>query len=284
METNRKIKGYYTVVRYIPDIYNGEIINVGLIIHLEDGSLKYKFIDKENVKIKAFKENKANLYYSIKNKLEYYFKNTEGLVGLVGNVTIASPQNKEFLNIIRKYFSNENLKFSKPKPMISKNSDLIFNNLYEKYISESDNKKVNENTKIEVTKLFEKRNYFGTKVRKNHKIKPIKDINDITMKIDFIYKNGVWNYIQVIPNLSSNKKKLDFLAEIKLLFSAIPNEDKIKFIYSGNDNEVKKLIKYLEEQRNNIEKINMVNDRHINDLLSDIELNAQNNVEELLAI
>ncbi|MEB7656593.1 DUF3037 domain-containing protein [Mammaliicoccus vitulinus] len=284
MERNKRIKGYYTVVRYIPDIYSGEIINIGLIIHLENGSLKYKFIDKENIKIKAFKENKANLYQSIKNKLEYYFKNTAGLVGLVGNISIASPENKDFLNIISKYFTNENLEFSKPKPMISKNSDLIFKNLYEKYISESDDKKVNENIKMEVTKLFEKRNYFGTKVRKNHKIKPIKDIDDVTMKIDFIYKNGVWNYIQVIPDLSSNKKKLDFLAEIKLLFSAIPKEDKVKFVYSGNDNEVKKLIKYLEEQRNNIEEINMVDNNHVKNLLIDIEQNAQNNVEELLAI
>ncbi|MBV5103496.1 DUF3037 domain-containing protein [Mammaliicoccus sciuri] len=284
MERNKRIKGYYTVVRYIPDIFNGEIINIGLIIHLENGSLKYKFVDKESIKIKAFKENKANLYQSIKNKLEYYLNNTEGLVGLVGNISIASPENKDFLNIISKYFTNENLEFSKPKPMISKNSDLIFKNLYEKYINESDDKKVNENIKTEVTKLFEKRNYFGTKVRKNHKIKPIKDIDDVTMKIDFIYKNGVWNYIQVIPDLSSNKKKLDFLAEIKLLFSAIPKEDKVKFVYSGNNNEVKKLIKYLEEQRNNIEEINMVDNNHVKNLLLDIEQNAQNNVEELLAI
>ncbi|MCE5638575.1 DUF3037 domain-containing protein [Staphylococcus pseudintermedius] len=284
MERNARIKGYYTVVRYIPDMYNGEIINVGMIIHLENGSLKYKFIDKENIKIKVFKASKANLYNSIRSKLEYYIKNTKGLVGLVGNVAIASPQNKDFLNIISEHFTNENLKFSKPKPFITKNSDSLFNSLYEKYITESDDKRINENIKNEVTKIFEKRNYFGTKVRKNHKIKPIKDIDDVTMKIDFIYKNGVWNYIQVIPDLNSNKKKLDFLAEIKLLFSAIPNEDKVKLIYRGNDKEVRKLIRYFEEQRNNIEKINIVNNNHIDNLLEDIEHNAQNNVEELLAI
>ncbi|MBO3073338.1 DUF3037 domain-containing protein [Staphylococcus xylosus] len=285
METRRRSKGYYTIIRYIPDIYNGEIFNVGLILHSEEGTVKFKFIEKEESKIKAFNENKLNLYLSYKNKMNYYLENTQGLVGLVGELAIASPKNEEFLKLMKDYFSNENITFTNPKPIISKDIHSSFKGLYTKYVGPLEELSIKENTKTEVTKLFEKHKYIGSKIKKNHKIKPIKNMDNIVMKIDFVYKNGVWNYLQVVPDLNTDKKKLDFLAEMKLFYSSINENDKVKFIYkTENKNEIRKLINYLEMLGPKTEEVNLINTIEVNNLLKDISLYAKEDIESLLQV
>lgn len=285
METRRRSKGYYTIIRYIPDIYNGEIFNVGLILHSEEGTVKFKFIEKEESKIKAFNENKLNLYLSYKNKMNYYLENTQGLVGLVGELAIASPKNEAFLKLMKDYFSNENITFTNPKPIISKDIHSSFKGLYTKYVGPLEELSIKENTKTEVTKLFEKHKYIGSKIKKNHKIKPIKNMDNIVMKIDFVYKNGVWNYLQVVPDLNTDKKKLDFLAEMKLFYSSINENDKVKFIYkTENKNEIRKLINYLEMLGPKTEEVNLINTIEVNNLLKDISLYAKEDIESLLQV
>lgn len=281
MDRNRQ-KAKYTIVRYMPDVFTGEVINIGLILQTEDGKLMYKFIDKENNKLKAFSKNYSILFNSIKNKIEYYLANTEGLFGEVGAVSISSPANSEFLDEIIEYFNDENIRFIKPRGIISRDFENSFNNLFYKYIGEIFTKIINENTKTKVSKIFEERNYIGTKIKENYKIKPISDIQEVSMKIDFVYKNGVWNYLQVVPDLKNNKQKLDFLAEIKLLYSTIHNDDKIRFIYDGTDSETIKIISYLQNQGSNVEKINLLDENEIGILLEDIENHANDNIEELI--
>lgn len=285
MEARRRSKGYYTIIRYIPDIYNGEIFNVGLILHSEEGTVKFKFIEKEESKIKAFNENNLNLYLSYKNKMNYYLENTQGLVGLVGELAIASPKNEEFLSLMKDYFSNENITFTNPKPIISKDIHNSFKGLYTKYVGPLEELSIKENTKTEVTKLFEKHKYIGSKIKKNHKIKPIKNMDNIVMKIDFVYKNGVWNYLQVVPDLNTDKKKLDFLAEMKLFYSSINENDKVKFIYkTENKNEIRKLINYLEMLGPKTEEVNLINTIEVDNLLKDISLYANEDIESLLQV
>lgn len=281
MDRNRQ-KAKYTIVRYMPDVFTGEVINIGLILQTEDGKLMYKFIDKENNKLKAFSKNYSILFNSIKNKIEYYLANTEGFFGEVGAVSISSPANSEFLDEIIEYFNDENIRFIKPRGIISRDFENSFNNLFYKYIGEIFTKIINENTKTKVSKIFEERNYIGTKIKENYKIKPISDIQEVSMKIDFVYKNGVWNYLQVVPDLKNNKQKLDFLAEIKLLYSTIHNDDKIRFIYDGTDSETIKIISYLQNQGSNVEKINLLDENEIGILLEDIENHANDNIEELI--
>lgn len=286
MEREREIKqkGKYTIIRFVPDVITGEVINVGIILHTEEGIIKFKMIDNDSKKIKAFNKVHSLLYLSIKNKIEYYLENTQGTVGAVGKVNIASPINRDFLPLLIEYFSSDNLRFTELQKVISKNFTISFNSLYERYIDKESDKIVTENTKTRVSKLFEERNYIGTKIKENHKITPIRDFQEISMKIDFVYKNGVWNYLQVVPNLKNNKQKLDFLAEMKLLYSSINNDDKIRFIYNGHDLETIKIISYFENGNYNIEKINFLDDNDVNILLEDIENHANDNIEELIQV
>ncbi|MEB7383144.1 DUF3037 domain-containing protein [Staphylococcus warneri] len=286
MDRGREIrqKGKYTIIRFVPDVITGEVINVGIILHTEEGIIKFKMIDNDSKKIKAFNKVHALLYLSIKNKLEYYLENTQGTVGAVGKLNIASPINRDFLPLLIEYFSSDNLKFTELQKVISKDFIVSFNSLYERYIDKESDKIVTENTKTRVSKLFEERNYIGTKIKENYKITPIRDFQEISMKIDFVYKNGVWNYLQVVPNLKNNKQKLDFLAEMKLLYSSINNDDKIRFIYNGYDLETIKIISYFENESYNIEKINFLDNNDVNILLDDIENHANDNIEELIQV
>ncbi|WP_145464248.1 DUF3037 domain-containing protein [Staphylococcus hominis] len=280
----KRKKGKYTIIRFIPDIITGEVINVGVILHTEEGYIKFKMINSDSKKLKAFNKVYTSIFLSIKNKLEYYLENTQGIVGAVGNLNIASPINSDFLPLLIKYFDSDNLKFTKPQGVVSKNFNQFFSSLYERYIDKEVNKLISENTKTKVSKLFEDRNYIGTKIKANYKIKPLRDFQDISMKIDFVYKNGVWNYLQVVPDLKNNKQKLDFLAEIKLLYSSINNDDKIRFIYNDYDWETIKIISYFKNQRSNVETINFSNNNDINILLDDIENHANDNIEELIRV
>lgn len=281
---NKRTKGLFSIIRFSPDVYSGEIINIGLILHLEDGKLIYRLIEKDNPKIKTLDYSDQLFYQTFKNKIEYYLSNSEGLVGEVGEVSIASPQNRDFIKIIKNYFSSNNIFFTKPKPLISKNSNESFTNIYIRYMGHFHEKTIEVNLKNEVSKLFEEKRYLGTKVKKNHSIQPIKDLQDLTMKIDFIYKNGVWNYLQVVPNLKNNKNRLDFIAEVQLLFKSINETDKVKFIYNGDDAETKKMIKFLINERKNIERVDLEKKENIDALLLDIEKNAKDNIDDLLAV
>lgn len=275
--------GYYSIVRYIPNVYNGEIFNVGLILHLENGDLLSEFINKEHSKLKSLSNNERSNYGYFRDKLSYYFENISDLFGDVGDVAVSSPADPKFLEEIKNHFTNENFMFTTSKPLMSRDMDKSFLNIFKQYVGSLEERTVETNTKNKVSEIFEERKYLGTKVKKNHSIRPFKALVDTTMKIDFIYKNGVWNYIQVVPSLKQNKNRLDFIAEVQLLFQSIKLEDKVKFIYNGDDPETKEMIKYLINERDNIEKINLEKKDSINELLLDIEINAKDGIEDLLA-
>ncbi|UTH05765.1 DUF3037 domain-containing protein [Macrococcoides canis] len=277
------IKGRYSIIRFMPDVYNGEIINVGILGHDENGKVHFKLISEESNKIKSFGSNVKKNYRFIKEKIEYYLNNTTGTVGYVGNISIAAPIKEDFIERIIDYFSDSYISFSKPRWIKSINISNIFNNLYFRYTGDIIDKKIEVNTKTQVSDIFKKRNFLGIKVKKDYK-KPLKDFEDITLKIDFIYKNGVWNYIQVVPKLDSNQKKVDFIGEIKLLFENIDSNDKVKFVYEdGSKAELIEILNHI-KANNIIEKIDFNNKNNVDNLLKDINDNAKNNIEKLLAI
>lgn len=277
------IKGRYSIIRFMPDVYNGEILNVGILGHDENGKVHFKLISEESNKIKSFGTNIKKNYRFIKEKIEYYLTNTTGTVGYVGNISIATPVKEDFIEKIIDYFTDNYISFSKPRWIKSININNIFNSLYFRYTGDIIDKKIEVNTKSQVSDIFKQRNLLGIKVKKDYK-KPLKDFEDITLKIDFIYKNGVWNYIQVVPKLDSNQKKVDFIGEIKLLFENIDSNDKVKFVYE--DESKAELIEILNhiKSKNIIEKIDFNNKNKVDNLLNDINDNAKNNIEKLLAI
>lgn len=278
------VKGRYTIIRFMPDVYNGEILNVGLIGHNEDGKVYYKMISEDSNKIKSFGKNTRFNYKYIKEKIEFYLLNTYGTTGHVGSVAVASPVKSDFLDQIIEYYSDNYISFSKIRWVKSKNTDLIYDKLYSRYTGDKPLKKVEVNTKTKVADIFKENNLLGVKVKKDFKIKPFKGFNDITMKIDFIYKNGSWNYIQVVPKLDNNKNKLEFIAEMKLLFENINKEDKVKFIYDKNyEKDLIEIINYFSKD-NNIEEIDFKDKYQVNELVLDIKNNAKNNIEKLLAV
>ncbi|WJP98449.1 DUF3037 domain-containing protein [Macrococcus bovicus] len=281
METKR-IKGCYTVVRYTPDIYNGEVINVGLIIHTQDGMVIANFISDEHMKIKTFGRNSQRRYKFAKDKIAYYLKETNDLIGSVGSFEISSPSDTAFIERISKAFTDNQISFSKPRGIISADMNRTFNNLFLKYIGHENDRKNDINTKVLVTKLFEEHKLLNNKIKKDFKIKPVVDLNNITMKIDFVYKNGVWNYMQVIPKIKDNKSKLDFIGEIKMLFDSVDEDTSIKLIYNHQDEEIGSILNYLKKVRQNVEDINLNDAAEVEGLLKDIELHAKDNINELL--
>ena len=286
MENKSKIK--YSIIRYSPDKVRGEIINVGVILHdVEKVETKFNILDENSPKLKSILESKVdiNTYKSFKDVMEYYLTNANNdLSGTVGNKCISSYYSEDFLIDLHTHFLEKNLFFSKPIFAITKDKDRFFNNIYSRYVRKDTlNKSISTiSAKDHLKHKFEELNLIGKKVKTDYKISPIKKIDDYKIKVDFTFKNGLWNYIQAIPkNAASN---MDWYSKLQVMSQNLDeHEAKIYLAYSENDLQedqtVNTLINYLLQEHKNIDKINIDNKVSLNNLceyINDVGENFQN--------
>lgn len=286
MENKSKIK--YSIIRYSPDKVRGEIINVGVILHdVEKVETKFNILDENSPKLKSILESKVdiNTYKSFKDVMEYYLTNANNdLSGTVGNKCISSYYSEDFLIDLHTHFLEKNLFFSKPIFAITKDKDRFFNNIYSRYVRKDTlNKSISTiSAKDHLKHKFEELNLIGKKVKTDYKISPIKKIDDYKIKVDFTFKNGLWNYIQAIPkNAASN---MDWYSKLQVMSQNLDeHEAKIYLAYSENDLQedqtVNTLINYLLQEHKNIDKLNIDNKVSLNNLceyINDVGENFQN--------
>jgi hypothetical protein len=266
MESKRNV--WYSIIRYSPDEIKGEVINVGLVLHDKEGlQTKYYLLEENSAKLKSMISNKSgrDIYKSYKDVFEYYLeKNKDSLVGDVGKVTIGSCYSEEFLGSIYEHYKNKNLFFTKPNFAKTKNIDNFFKGLLETYVGEEFIKKEHATVtaKKHLKKVFEEMNLLGTKVKANLTINPIKELEDYKVKVDFSFKNGVWNYIQTIPSPSDQTKNIEWFSKIKLMSEYLDKENsKIHLIYKESDIEENQsaynLINFLANSKSNICKLDI---------------------------
>lgn len=264
----------YSIIKYTPDEIRGEVINVGLIIHdCESKDTKFSILEEQSIKLKSILETKndINIYKSYKDVIEYYLSSAkDNLSGTVGSKTISTVYSEDFLKDIYDYYSGSKLHLSEPSFAMTRDVNKLFEKIYMRYIKrEYDIKQITSVSAKECLKeKFEKTNLLGKKVKTDYKINPIKGLEDYKVRIDFSFKNGVWNYMQATPTNSS--KYAEWFSKIQVMSENIDeNEGKIHLIYNEidrRDETINNYIEYLEYKHKNISILNVNNEEKLNEL------------------
>ncbi|NBI05236.1 DUF3037 domain-containing protein [Senegalia massiliensis] len=278
---------WYSIIRYSPDNLSGEVINVGILLHNfeNQSSIKFSILEENSSKIRSIieKQSGINLYKSYKDILEYYLsKSKETVDGSVGEISIGSYYSENFLNNLYEYFKNKKLTITKPNFAFTSNVEILFKGLFEQYVG---SKYLDKTPKTLTAKKFVKE-YFQTKKLLDRKVKsdielnPLNNLNEFKIKIDFTFKNGVWNYMQAVPNLYSSKDNSDWLAKTEYFINNLNETDfKVHLLYKASDftdnKSIYKFFNYLTSKNMNIAEINVDEKDKINKLCDYIEEEAE---------
>lgn len=283
MENKKAI--WYSIIRFSSDKLAGEAVNVGLIMHSLDvfPRVKYLLIDENSPKIRAIAQSQVdyNVYRTLKEILEFYLQESDNLTGTVGEVTIASQDQEQFLDVLSKYFEDKRLYLSKPSFSLSNNPDGLFCSLFETYIGKKyfeTNKTVS--TKKYMRSVFEKRNLLDRKIKHDFYLAPIDKLSNIKINIDFGFKNGAWNYLQTIPLLTGPAKSTEWFAKTVFMKERLDEQDlKIHLLYRHSDYNAKddlfEMLDYLISEDSRINALNVSNSRTVDALCSSIEKQAK---------
>lgn len=278
---------WYSIIRYSPNNLSGEIVNVGLVLHspYDDKNLHYLVLDENTHKLRSIANNKveSNIYKSFKDTLEYYLsKCNEDLSGQVGNITIGSSYEPKFLDEIYENYLDCKLTLTKPSFALTENVDMLFNALVKTYIGEQYLMTEHKTTTVKkhIKQLFENRNLIGRKVKSDLEFSPIVGLEDLMIKVDFGFKNGVWNYIEAIPTLRNPSEISEWFAKTKFTLETIKSKDasaKIHLAYKLSDiqKDIIPMFDYLSENNQNVIRLNIEEDKKLNALCDYIEREAE---------
>lgn len=282
----RKTPVWYSIIKYSPDELKGEIINVGLVLHSigDEKKTKYFILEENSSKIKSIASSKSefNTYKSYKDVLEYYLSQSkENLVGQVGGISIASYYDDNYLKYLCEYNKDKKMKLSEPIFALTKDVDMLFNSIFKRYIGE---KYISSNistmtAKTYIKNIFKEKELLGTKVQSDITIYPVAKLKNVKFNVDFSFKNGVYNYIQAIPNLNSPSKSSEWFAKMELMLNGLKDKDvKIHFIYKSSDfinnRDAHDIINYFADN-NKVNKLDIDIDNEIVKLCNYIKTEAE---------
>lgn len=281
-----KKKILYSIIRFSPDQIKGEVINVGLVLHnIEDKRIKYYMVDEKSPKLRALVENNVelNLYKTYKDMLEYYINNSKNdISGVVGEVYISSYYEEDYINKLSDYYKDKKLILSNPNIAYTKNEDKLFETILNRYIGKSniEIEKVNTMTaKKYMRKIFSSNENLRKRIENDKIIKPIRELSDLEVKIDFSFKNIKWNYMQAIPKINKNNKNEDWFSKVQLLLDSNTEDSKIHLLYKMSDvigdEGTLNLLNYLKNRYDSIEIHDLDKDVEVKKLCERIELEGQ---------
>lgn len=261
----------------------GEVVNVGVILHTLDGDVPTMFylVEETSPKLRSLIHSPvdANLYKSFKDALEYYLiKSQDNILGQVGSVIIGSQDKKTFLDDLYDYYKEKKLTLSRPKFSLADDLKGFLEAIFNVYVGKGYmQKQKTHSIKKQMRSIFEERRLLEKKVMHDFSIEPIEGLESVKIKIDFGYKNGVWNYLQSIPIINGNTKKTEWFAKTKFLYENAPDGAKIHLLYRKSDldqSDIKNELNYLENMDNRIIRFDLENQQKIIELCNTIEREA----------
>lgn len=269
MDTRKAV--WYSIVRYSSDDIRGETINVGLIMHSldESGKLKYFILEDTSPKIKSISYGRScsSTYKSYRDILSYYLQESScNLEGEVGNTIIGSCYSKDFLEKVHYHYEGKKLSLSKPSFALTKNLDMLYETLFETYVGKKylPSKSSVKTSKKYIKDLFEERHLLNVKVKSDIEVHPVDKLDILKFKVDFGFKNGVWNYIQAIPSLKESREASEWYAKSKFIIDTLKTEDctsKIHLLYRNSDiikdDEANLMIDHLANSYEKVTKLNL---------------------------
>ncbi|WP_297638011.1 DUF3037 domain-containing protein [uncultured Clostridium sp.] len=285
----QKKKILYSVIRYTSDIVKGEILNVGLIFHnVGDSEVKYFLLNEKSPKLKCIftSETEMNIYRTNREVIEEYLKkNAKDMSGIVGAISIDSYYSEKFLYKLCEYSNEEKMLFSEPNIVYTKDCNKLFTVVLNKYVGEKyiNKKEQTITAKKYLKEVFIKNENLKKKVKIDLKIKPILELEELDLKIDFTFKNDKWNYIQTVPFVKSKIENIEWFSETKMLLDAKSENAKIHLVYKNSelieDEATHNLLKYLKDKYCNLVLHNIEEKKEIIDLCNIIEKEGVNFTE-----
>lgn len=278
---------WYSIIRYSPNNLSGEIINMGLVLHsLDDNQqLNYLILDENTHKVRSIINNRveANIYKSYKDVLEYYLsKCNDNLSGNVGSIAVSSCYEQNFLDKLYKTYINGKLTLTKPKFAFTEDLKLLFNSLVKTYIGSHyllvEPKSIT--TKKHIKEIFEEKKLIGRKVETDLEFNPIMNLDSLRVKIDFGFKNGVWNYIEAIPPLKTPSEISEWFAKTKFAIETLRQRDensKIHLMYKSSDfkNNITSMFNHLTKEGQAVSGLNIEDKKKFLELCDYIEKEAE---------
>lgn len=283
-----KKKITYSIIRYSPDEIKGEVINVGLLFHdLVEKQVKVFMLDENCSKLKMLLENEAEFttYKTNKEILEYYINaSKDDISGVVGDLCIASYYDENFMEEMYKYYENQRIMLSKPNIAFTKNVEALFKTILKRYVGEKYildiDQPITMTAKKYMKNIFKSNDKLNSRIESDKVIKPIKELDDLKVKIDFSFKNGKWNYMQTIPKPTNSNKNSEWFSKIELLLNCgVTNESKLHLLYKYSDfiedKAAYNLLLYLKSKYKNIDIHNIDKQREVKDLCNYIETEGE---------
>ncbi len=289
----KRTANWYSIVRYRSDDLAGETINIGIILHTFDENeksvVKFQLLNEHSPKVRAITNDQIDLkvYKSYKDNLEFYLEESvKNLFGEVGEVKVASTLQKEYLDKLHDYYMHEKIFLTRPKFSLTNDLDIFFESLFKSYVGEkyllSDHKEVS--TKKYMKNILREKSLLNKKVKSDYVITPIENLDNIKVNVDFCFKNGVWNYMQGVPNASGPSRNTEWFAKTKFMFENIGDDTLVHLLYRSSDirtnMDFKSMVKYLSNMDDRIIELDIENSRNLNHLINKIE-NDAHDLDEL---
>lgn len=242
---------WYSIVRYLSDVTKGEIINIGILMNIpETGELKYLFLGPKNSKFKSVWHSKVDeksykLGYDIITFLLNSVDKNDLRFGL-------NPSADTFINQVINQQLPGNFVFSDVQFAKTSNSDLLFRNLSEEYIGlkflDEESGSNSMVVKKKAIQLIESKENLSNYIKRNIKIKPIKELGK-SYTIDFGYsKNNNLDLIHSAPEKISTA--YEWLERMNFITENYTEPKKISLLYKSNgennaDGTLEQMLSYL---------------------------------------
>lgn len=196
-----RIPRWYSILKYMPDAYKGELLNIGVITHTPTtGEILIFILKHTNPKLKSILPNDH-----MKNSYKILRKHIID-ISLEDSPSYQDDSfdyyNKHgYLNLLAENLP-KNFILSQPGCAVSKDSSKTQNQLLETYIGKEfikvkEEKPRHYKNKTILRNDFKQLDLLDTKIAVDQKIKH--PILEDYYEIDFTFKNGKINFIQTLP-------------------------------------------------------------------------------------
>lgn len=287
--TSERKRVWYSIVRYLPNVIKGELINIGIIMNVPyTGEIHYMIINPDNSKFRAVWNNSIDkktykLGYTVFNHIIKSIDDNELHFGLNPSSDTFIPQ-----------FTSQNLPncfiFSDVRFGKTSETKNLFENIANEYVGKKFiDEEIGTNSMIvksRAIELIERNENANILIKRNIKIQPIGELSKF-YTFDFGY--SILEKAELIQTVPERKQSAyDWLERMNIITENYEHARKFIFLFNSNsesnkDNTINQMISYLKSKDQRVESYDIFSNGgkyDFNKLLNRIE-NEADSVHEL---
>lgn len=263
----KRQKYEFSIISYNQNSFRNESINIGaFMFNKENLAAMYKIIPDNSHKIKGLAVNKSQkeLFKSSINYLDFILQK------------INDKFSTTLINDMLNDELPEQIRFSEPRPIITENKQIIFDQLIAEYVGKE---YFDVASKIEILSpkdkmisIFDSKKLLNNKVKKNVNIQLSKKV-DTQRQVDFAFGNN--KQLNLIDAVPTSENKLDNWYSKMVTFSAKYDESSEILLLSdskspvNSDQKVSQIIDDLQDDPR-VTNIDISKQTDVNNLITEI--------------